>query len=148
MHRQNWVTTGTCKCHSSIYSNNRDCQWNTQERVTSLWAIKSPVSLLLLPTGILLHNSNQTHGVKAPKSYEILMFVCLDPKRCLTMLWCHKASSYSLCWSVGTMSILELCVITALFGVFLETNKHQNLMRLSKLVTNKHQNVLCLCISN
>ena len=28
------------------------------------------------------------------------------------------------------MSAIELCGITALFGIFLETNKHQNLSRL------------------
>ena len=40
------------------------------------------------------------------------------------MLWCHKALLTT------TMSTLELSDITALFGVFLETNEHQNLMRL------------------
>ena len=43
-----------------------------------------------------------------PKSHEILMF------------WL----------SASTMSTIQLCGITALFGIFLETNKHQNLMRL------------------
>ena len=38
------------------------------------------------------------------------------------MLWCHKALLTT------TMSTLELSDITALFGVFLETNEHQNLM--------------------
>ena len=33
------------------------------------------------------------------------------------------------------------CGITALFGIFLETNKHQNLMRLSHQVTNKPHNL-------
>ena len=36
----------------------------------------------------------------------------------------------------STMSMTEPCGITALFGIFLETDKHQNLTRLSKLVTN------------
>ena len=32
--------------------------------------------------------------------------------------------------AASTMSTMELCAIAALFDVFLETNKHQNLMRL------------------
>ena len=34
--------------------------------------------------------------------------------------------------------------VAALFGFFLETNKHQNLTRLSHLITNKHQNLMRL----
>ena len=34
----------------------------------------------------------------------------------------------------STMSTIELSGITALFGVFLETNKHQNLTRLKSLL--------------
>ena len=39
------------------------------------------------------------------------------------------------------MSTIELYGITAMFGIFLETNKHQNLTRLSHPVTNKLQNL-------
>ena len=51
------------------------------------------------------------------------------------MLWCHKARSYSLSWSqtsypTSTISTIKLCGVTALFGIFLQTNKHQNLLRL------------------
>ena len=88
----------------------------------------------------------------APKSHEILMFVwcsfvagkmpnkvvslqslvvlvndvCLSPERCQTMLWWCKFCLYSSTTS-GTMSTTELCNDTTLFGIFLETNKHQNL---------------------
>ena len=40
--------------------------------------------------------------------------------------------------------IFELYAVAALFGIFLETNKHQNLTRLSQPVTNKPQNSLNL----
>ena len=50
------------------------------------------------------------------------------------MLGSHKVRLCPLCWSVvrptSTMGTIELRDFTALFVVFLETNKHQNLMRL------------------
>ena len=45
---------------------------------------------------------------------------------------------YSVCWQwplTRTMSTIELCGVTASFGIFLETNQHQNLMRLQCPIT-------------
>ena len=56
---------------------------------------------------------------RAPKSREILMFV--------TKKMANNVGLYSL---ASTMSTVKLCGVTALFGVFLETNKHQNLASL------------------
>ena len=39
-------------------------------------------------------------------------------------------SSIALIVKVRPISIIELCGITALLGIFFETNKHQNLKRL------------------
>ena len=50
-----------------------------------------------------------------------MRFWCLSPKRCQILLWHCKAWSYSLCW-LAVRSITELCGITTLFWVFLETN--------------------------
>ena len=96
---------------------------------------------------LLLHDIFVFHVILwcigVPKSREILMFVCLqkDAKQCCdaTKVGCaHCAGRRQ---SASTMSSSKLCGVTALFGVFLETNKHQNLMRLSNQVThtsNKH----------
>ena len=46
-----------------------------------------------------------------------------------------KRSIVSIVLVVLAMGTIECCVGTALFGVFLETNKHQNLMRLSSLIS-------------
>ena len=77
------------------------------------------------------------------KSREILMFVCLQ-KRDQTMMWHHdarvnlhqgwKQTRIRVCFHLwgeltSTMSTIDLCGITALFDVFLETHKHQNLTR-------------------
>ena len=61
--------------------------------------------------------------------------VCLSPKRHLAMMWRHKARLYSINKAVVVqISIVlivlynnQLCGITPMFCVFLETNKHQNL---------------------
>ena len=59
------------------------------------------------------------------------------------MLWCQRAQLYGSL--TNTISIIELYAFTALFSIFLETNKHQNLTRLSGLFpgksTHKHQNI-------
>ena len=39
----------------------------------------------------------------------------------------------------STMSTVKLCGITASFGIFLETNKHQNLTRLRVAVPGERQ---------
>ena len=83
---------------------------------------------------------------KIMASLSLVRFWCLFVSKKMpniqTLLWCHKAWSYSLCWSAtSTMSMIELCCITALFGIFLETNKHQNLSRLRHPVT--HVTLAC-----
>ena len=40
--------------------------------------------------------------------------------------------------AISIIYLSNICGIAKLCGNFLETNKHQNVMRLSKLVTNKH----------
>ena len=82
----------------------------------------------VLGEGILMFVCNQW-----AKSHEILMFVSLqkDAKRC-----CDATKSMALIVLVVDFvsdqhnEHSELCGITALFGVFLETNKHQNLTKL------------------
>ena len=57
---------------------------------------------------------------RAPKSCEILMFVS---ETMLTKLWSCEARLYPLCWSLTSkMSVIELCRVLALFGVYLETS--------------------------
>ena len=64
---------------------------------------------------------------RAPNSHEILMFVS---KTTQTMLWHHGAWLYSTLRSMTrTMNTIEHCHVTALFGIFWETN-YQNLKRL------------------
>ena len=61
-----------------------------------------------------------------PKSHEILMFVCLQ-RDVKTMLWHDRCRWPAQMQSSSVTS--QHC-----FGVFLETNKHQNLMRLRRPV--------------
>ena len=75
-----------------------------------------------------------SYANEVPKSGEILMFVCLqkDVKQCCDATKfdrTHCAGQWHASLT-STMSMIELCGITALFGIFLETNKHQNLTRL------------------
>ena len=74
-------------------------------------------------------------GNQLVKSREILMFVCLqkDAKQCcdatkFDSTHCAGQRRQSL---TSTMSTIKLCCITALFGIFLGTNKHQNLAMLT-----------------
>ena len=61
------------------------------------------------------------------------MFICLQKyvRYCCDSTKFERTRSASRLSSIGIMSTTELCSITALFGIFLETNKHQNLTRLS-----------------
>ena len=43
-----------------------------------------------------------------------------------------------------TMSTTKGCLVTGLFGIFLETNKHHNLTRPSHSATDKHQSQMRL----
>ena len=51
-----------------------------------------------------------------------LIFVCYlkDAKQCLDVTKCNLLIELDNIW---TMSAIELCGITALFGIFLETNE-------------------------
>ena len=61
------------------------------------------------------------------------------------MLQYHKPRYYTLCWPLtNTMCTIEFFSVTALFGIFLEINKHQNIKRLSRPLTNKPQNLMGL----
>ena len=83
---------------------------------------------------------------KAPNAQEILMFVCLQKgvKQCCDEAKSdrtHCASHWPLVRLLQRMHgrwpaqwVLELCFDTALFGIFLETNKHQNLTRLKHAI--------------
>ena len=62
---------------------------------------------------------------RTPRSCEILMFICL--RKCQTMHWCHKVWLY-MCWLLtSTMSTIKLWGVTALLGIFLETNNKVSL---------------------
>ena len=69
---------------------------------------------------------------RQPKSCEILRFVRLqkDSKQCCDATKLNRTHCAGRSRPTSTMSTIELCGITALFGVFLETNKPQNLTRL------------------
>ena len=45
----------------------------------------------------------------------------------------------------NTMSAIEVCGVTALFGIFLGTKKHQNLMRLSSPIIIAYMQSMSLC---
>ena len=79
---------------------------------------------------------------------SLVRFWCLfvskkDAKQCcdVTKIDCPHCAGRRLPSPTCTMSTVDLCGVTALFGIFLESNKHQNLMRLNHLVTNKHHNL-------
>ena len=56
---------------------------------------------------------------------SLMNFWCLSPKRRQAMLWRIKVRFYWLCMSLtSAVSMIDLCGFTALFGVFIETNKH------------------------
>ena len=57
------------------------------------------------------------------------------------MTWCDNAQLYLFFLRTRTMNTMERFHITALFVIFSETNKHQNIERLTRPVTNKHQNL-------
>ena len=97
--------------------------WYWRHLLGQLWTACPSDKTIHLPW-----NSSPSLNRAPPKSCEILMFVCLQ-KRCRTMLWCHKDGCNSLFWLTT-----HHCGITALFGIFLETNKHQNLTRLRPAV--------------
>ena len=51
--------------------------------------------------------------------------VCWSPKRCHTMLWCHKVQLYPIVQVTNQNNEYY----TPLFGTFLQINNHQNLMK-------------------
>ena len=55
---------------------------------------------------------------------------CLFVTKIKKILWHHNAQLYVVLVVVKVISTNKLCDFTTLFGIFLETNKHQNLMRL------------------